>query len=365
MSHLEHRLAVLEKANRWQRVGLVVALSAIATMLCIAANGRERTADVVTAREIKVVNADGQDVVHISGKWAGGVGGIRVRRPGGEHGVVIWSDKEGGHISAYNPDQVVIFKGGAAANGHGSLAVFEAKGKGRARLGIDTKGGSTLLLSDAGGLDKASVMADDAGGRILLLNRGSVAAMTMGITDEGNGQFDVLTAAGNTAASVGVDEKNDAGAVWLLNREGKMIVSAGADKNNGGRIELSDRNGAPRAGIGAARAKSGGSLWIMNDEGKEIISVESDREKDGLIEVSDSRGLVRMAIGVDADGAGTLAASNRDGKDIALVGSDANGGRVEVLNLTGRTAAKLDVDKGGHGRAVLYKLQGKGKVLKP
>ncbi len=93
------------------------------------------------------------------------------------------------------------------------------------------------------------------------------------------------------------------------------------------------------------------SIRVVNNDGKIVAALDAD-EDGGRLDILNNDGKIVAALDADEDG-GRLDILNNDGKIVAALDADEDGGRIDILNNDGKVVAGLVTGEGG-GKLDIY-----------
>ncbi|MDZ4831565.1 MAG: hypothetical protein SGJ09_15370 [Phycisphaerae bacterium] len=359
---------------RRSRIGLLAAFGGgvavtVGTLLAAAAPGP--ASDVVRARRVEIVNGAGKVVALLSAGATGGQfdlwnaegvnaariastekgGDLSIWNGRGTPAIGVFSGESGGRFEAYdgagktNARLASTADGGAldmfgrsgkssvtarATDAGGSLAACDLLGRPVAELTATTEGGS-LALSERDGTRVASLATGPRGGELRLTDSAGAIALSAG-ADAGGGS--ITTYAGDKKPTVTIGPgASGGGNLSVRNAAGKSIVEATAGDDSAGRLVTCASDGQPS--VVAQGSPTGGLLGLLLG-GKKILLLEANIGG-GRLEIADANGVSAAAIGVDpTTKAGVLSLRTGKGQESVRIGADENGlGTLTVYNRAG------------------------------
>src|SRR5262245_42575084 len=161
---LERQLTAGKNMLRWHRRALLGGFLLVFGMTAVAATSMAPPADVIHARRLEILNADGKLVFAASGGEAGGQ--IDLWSSAGRNVLRAGVNAHGGDLAIWNNDQHSVF-GAFASTAGAEVDLWNATGGRTARIWADARGGK-LSVHDGSDRTAAIIAAGDKGGEVNL-----------------------------------------------------------------------------------------------------------------------------------------------------------------------------------------------------
>jgi hypothetical protein len=300
LDRLELEVHALRRSHaRWRRATFAMCgLAAIGTLAGLTADD---VFDVLRARRVELVDADGKVAALIGANEQGGQ--LDLWAKGGANVCRLAAAESGGDLSLWNTAGKPV-AGVYANSGGGRVEVSRGDGELAAYFEA-TPDGSDLAMSRAGSENAAArFRVNKDRSEALLARAEDHSVLLFGVTGKGS-------------------------AVTILGDDDREIAYLGSDQNRAGMLRLAKNGGASmlEAGVG----DHGGELIARNLNGQGG-TVLGNGDKGGFAEVR-----------------------NVDGKSAAsLAVQDNSGGRVAAYTATGQLAAFMDQGKDENGTVQVY-----------
>jgi hypothetical protein len=266
-NELEERINALERhVRRQRRIGAVAGLCVVAAWT--RALTTNEVYDVLKAKKIEVIGADGKVVVGLAA-W--------------DHGGAVWT---------YNNDGVAVAAMLAGEEGGGFVA-YNNEAETLAGLAAFSSGGKVEVYNPDG-QSVAEMMAHEGGG----------------VVKTGNDD-------GQMAAVLGSLANGQASGVVAFNESGKTVASLGHSQGSGGGSIRTHTDKGKVGTLMISNESLGGRISAFNNAGKEMVSLGGS-DNGGLIGVTNKTGEQVVTLGVDVHGNGEVGAWNREGKGRTL-----------------------------------------------
>lgn len=322
LARLESEVTSLRRSQaRWRRTTLAVgAIAVLGTMAGLAADG---IADVLRARSVEIVGADGKVAIRLNAAEQGGQ-------------LDIWANG-GANVARL-----------AAAESGGDLSLWNTAGKAAAGVYAHA-GGGRLEVSRGDGQLAGYLEATPEGSDLAMSRTGSETAATRFRVKKDRSEAILAQAEANSVLVFGATTQG--AAVTVLGNDDKEIAYLGGDAKKAGMLRLRDAAGASMVESGTG--EHGGELMVRANGGKPA-AVLGTGDQGGFVESHGKEGQLAARLGSGERG-GAVEALNADGKTVAsLAVQDNNGGRVAACTATGQIVAFMDQGKDESGTLQLY-----------
>ncbi|MDZ4755321.1 MAG: hypothetical protein SGJ11_12615 [Phycisphaerae bacterium] len=335
MDALECELAstrrTAERAARRSRVlALLVAMMGMG--LLFAAVAPESFA-VVRTKRLEIVDEQDRVVGLFAANAKGGQ--LDLWSTGGMNSARLSSSAHGGDLSIWNLEGRPAL-GAFASDGGGRYEVYDVGGRMNGRLAA-SRGGGSFVLQNTIGKPGVLLNAEARGGGIAACDALGRPLVELSVTDRGG----LALIADNNGRMVGALRTTErGGALELVDAAGVPAFAAGADIG-GGSFTVTGADGRPTM-TGGAGANGGGILHVLNSKSTTAISLGTGDEGAGRMAVCtpDGHPMILAQGGSDSGGIGIVFA----GKRMLTLEGNSGGGRVEIADGAGKSAAALGVD---------------------
>jgi hypothetical protein len=211
-----------------------------------------------------------------------------------------------------------------------------------------------MAACDAFGRPVANLIATDNGGALAIEQRDGTRVASIGNGARG-GVLRLSDSAGALALSAGADAGG--GSMTAYSSDKKPLFTFGPASVGGGELSLRNRAGLPIVVATSASEGGGGQLVTLNAKGDPVVVAQGGDEGGafglllggkrllfmesnaggGRIELGDAQGVSAAALGIDPTSkTGVLSVRGDKGQEAARLGSDDKGvGTLTVYNKTG------------------------------
>jgi len=107
----------------------------------------------------------------------------------------------------------------------------------------------------------------------------------------------------------------------------------------------------------------GGWIHVANADGATIFSTRADHSGHGVVGAYDSQGQRTVMLGVDKNGAGRIVTKDKLGRQLLDISATTTGGKIELNNVAGVSAATMRINHSGSGEFAQRGLLGDWRVL--
>jgi hypothetical protein len=267
----------------------------------------------------------------------------------------VGATKAGGDLSIWNVQGKPAL-GAFVADAGGIVETYDNNGRMQTRVS-SARGGGQLILQNSFGKPGVLAMAEDRGGGIAACDPAGRPLVELSVTDSG-GLALVANRAGRTVGALRTNERG--GALEIADSNGARAFSAGADVD-GGSWSLSTPDGRT-AVVAACRGSGAGTFIVNNSDQKPAVTIGSTDEAAGRVAVAGPEGQTQVLVQGSPNGGGMQVLFA--GRRVLLVEGNAGGGRIDLADSDGRSAAALGVDLTTQSGAVSVRNQNAQELIR-